>query len=82
MSQLRVRLENCIRTILDLENGIREKHTDIFDTEFVTLKDYLTRLDQLNLAEDDVTELEKITAHFLTELGRNTIWQKSCNLLQ
>ena len=39
-----------------------------FDQELNTLKDYLHQVDQMNLAEEDVTRLEKATATFLAEL--------------
>lgn len=69
MSTLQIRLKNCIQTILDLEPdmraGIWGRH---FDEEFSTLKDYLQRVDRMNLAEDDVQRLENATASFLAEL--------------
>ncbi|EFL85706.1 hypothetical protein HMPREF1022_00322 [Desulfovibrio sp. 6_1_46AFAA] len=69
MSTLQIRLKNCIQTILDLEPdmraGIWGRH---FDEELSTLKDYLQRVDRMNLAEDDVQRLENATASFLAEL--------------
>ena len=69
MSTLQIRLKNCIQTILDLEPdmraGIWGRH---FDEERSTLKDYLQRVDRMNLAEDDVQRLENATASFLAEL--------------
>ena len=69
MSTLQIRLKNCIQTILDLEPdmraGIWGRH---FDEELSTLKDYLQRVDRMNLAEDDVRRLENATASFLAEL--------------
>ena len=68
MSTLQIRLKNCIQTILDLEPdmraGIWGRH---FDEELSTLKDYLQRVDRMNLAED-VQRLENATASFLAEL--------------
>ena len=69
MSTLQIRLKNCIQTILDLEPDMRAaiwgRH---FDEELSTLKDYLQRVDRMNLAEDDVQRLENATASFLAEL--------------
>ena len=69
MSTLQIRLKNCIQTILELEPDMRAgvwgRH---FDQELSTLKDYLHQVDQMNLAEEDVTRLEKATATFLAEL--------------
>lgn len=39
-----------------------------FESELETLKEYLSRIEQLSLAEDDVLRLEKATANFLEEL--------------
>ena len=69
MSTLQIRLKNCIQTILDLEPdrraGIGGRH---YDEELSTLKNYLQRVDRMNLAEDDVQRLENATASFLAEL--------------
>ena len=73
MSTLQIRLKNCIQTILELEPDMRAgvwgRH---FDEELSTLKDYLHQVDQMNLAEEDVTRLEKATATFLAELRLST----------
>ena len=69
MSTLQIRLKNCIQTILDLEPDMRaEIWGRHFDEELSTLKDYLRRVDRMNLAEDDVQRLENATASFLAEL--------------
>lgn len=69
MSTLQLRLKNCIQTILELEPdmraGIWGRH---FDEELSTLKEYLQRVDTMDLAEDDVQRLESATAVFLSEL--------------
>ena len=76
MSTLQIRLKNCIQTILDLEPdmraGIWGRH---FDEELSTLKDYLQRVDRMNLAEDDVQRLENATASFLAELRLSRMGQ-------
>ena len=69
MSTLQIRLKNCIQTILDLEPDMRAGIWGrYFDEELSTLKDYLQRVDRMNLAEDDVQRLENATASFLAEL--------------
>ena len=39
-----------------------------FDSELNSLKDYLSQVDQMDLAEEDVQRLENATATFLAEL--------------
>ena len=82
MSQLKLRLKNCIQTILELEKGIRENRPEVFDSDFITLKNFLEQIDHITLVEEDVTQLENITVQFLTALSKNTIWKKTCNILQ
>lgn len=82
MSLLQLRLKNCIQTILDLEPGLRQRRADIFDSDFIRLKNYLECVEKLNLAEEDVRRLEDVTSVFLTELGRGANWSSTCGLLQ
>ncbi|MDR2851005.1 MAG: hypothetical protein LBV65_03085 [Desulfovibrio sp.] len=69
MSTLQIRLKNCIQTILEFEtelnSGIWRRH---FNEEFSILKDYLQRIDLIELVEDDVRRLEAATDSFLSEL--------------
>ncbi len=69
MSILRIRLKNCIQTILEFEPDMRA-HNGLcsFENEFSSLKTYLRRIDQMELAEEDVLELENVTSDFLAEL--------------
>ncbi|MBB5143883.1 hypothetical protein [Desulfovibrio intestinalis] len=69
MSKLQVRLKNCIQTILELEPDMKAGVWGrYFDMELSSLKDYLSQVDQMDLAEEDVKRLENATATFLSEL--------------
>lgn len=71
MSILQLRLKNCIQTILDLEPDMRSGTWGrCFGEELSTLREYLERIDRMDLAEDDVCRLESATAAFLAELSR------------
>ena len=66
---LHVRLKNCLQTILELEPDMSSLHLRTeFRTELETLKEYLNRVEDLDLAEEDVLRLERATANFLDEL--------------
>ncbi len=68
-SLLHVRLKNCLQTILELEPDMSSLHLRTeFRTELETLKEYLNRVEDLDLAEEDVLRLERATANFLDEL--------------
>ncbi len=68
-SLLHVRLKNCLQTILELEPDMSSLHMRTeFRTELETLKEYLNRVEDLDLAEEDVLRLERATANFLDEL--------------
>lgn len=69
MSQLHVRLKNCLQTILELETDMASlQMRSEFHAELETLKEYLNRIENIPLAEDDVLRLERATASFLDEL--------------
>ena len=69
MSTLQVRLKNCIQPILELEPDMKAGVWGrYFDMELSSLKDYLSQVDQMDLAEEDVKRLENATATFLSEL--------------
>lgn len=68
-SLLHVRLKNCLQTILELEPDMSSlRMRTEFRTELETLKEYLNRVEDLDLAEEDVLRLERATANFLDEL--------------
>ena len=69
MSTLQILLKNCIQTILELEPDMKAGVWGrYFDSELSSLKDYLSQVDQMELAEEDVQRLENATATFLAEL--------------
>lgn len=80
MSILQLRLKTCIQTILELEPQILKDGAD-YDKEFSFLKNYLKRVDHLDLLEDDVARLENQTSIFLAELERSSRWRKNYPIL-
>ncbi|MBD5538765.1 MAG: hypothetical protein HDQ94_02025 [Desulfovibrio sp.] len=75
MSRLQIRLKNCIQTILELEPGMRAAGAGpSFDEDFASLKTFLSRIDSMNLAEEDVRRLEGVTGTLLAELGLSRRW--------
>lgn len=68
MGNLQIRLKNCIQTILDLEPAISATNGIFFEEDFVSLKHYLGHVDKMDLAEDDVLQLEKATSEFLADV--------------
>lgn len=75
MSRLQIRLKNCIQTILELEPDMRASGAGrSFDEDFASLKTFLSRIDSMNLAEEDVQRLEGVTDTLLTELGLSRRW--------
>lgn len=75
MSRLQIRLKNCIQTILELEPGMRAAGAGTsFDEDFASLKTFLSRIDSMNLAEEDVRRLEGVTGTLLAELGLSRRW--------
>lgn len=68
-SHLYIRLKNCLQTILELETDMASlQMRNEFQAELETLKEYLNRIENISLAEDDVLRLERATANFLEEL--------------
>lgn len=64
-----IRITNCLQTILELEPELArlELDTSLMD-EFVYLKEFLERIDRVDLSEEDVERIERATANFLAEL--------------
>lgn len=69
MSILQIRLKNCLQTILDLQPSMRKFYHVSFADDFSQLKSYLMRIDNMELAEEDVARLENMTSEFLREVG-------------
>lgn len=68
MSTLQIRLKNCLQTILELEPEMHENGEDSFDHEFSSIKAFLTHVDQMDLAEEEVQWMENVTVIVLSEL--------------
>ena len=66
---LMFRITNCLQTILELEPQIEklELGKDLLK-EFEHLKAFLSKVDHIDLQEDDVERIESATASFLDEL--------------
>ncbi|MDE5831903.1 MAG: hypothetical protein K2H64_02785 [Desulfovibrio sp.] len=78
MSVLRIRLKNCIQTILDLEPAMRKNGESGFDEDFSRLKSFLNHIDEMELGEDDVSRLETAASSFLKELSRSSYIFEPC----
>lgn len=66
---LMLRVSNCLETILELESEL--KRIDMGKTlidEFDVLKDFLSRMSNIEVCEEDVERIEAATANFLEEL--------------
>lgn len=64
-----IRITNCLQTILDLEPELEKlKLGKSLLDEFVFLKQFLEKIDRVDLSEDDVERIEHATANFLDEL--------------
>lgn len=75
MSRLQIRLKNCIQTILELEPGMRATGASRnFEEDFASLKTFLSRIDSMNLAEEDVLRLEGVTDTLLAEFRLSPHW--------
>lgn len=63
------RIANCLETILELESELEkiELGKSLLE-EFGVLKDFLAKIDRVDLNEDDVERVEAATANFLDEL--------------
>jgi hypothetical protein len=63
------RISNCLQTILDLEPELEriELGKSLLE-EFAVLKDFLLKIDTVELSESDVERVEVATANFLEEL--------------
>jgi hypothetical protein len=63
------RISNCLQTILELEPELEkiELGKSLLE-EFSVLKDFLQKIDTVDLSEADVERVETATANFLEEL--------------
>ncbi len=71
INRLNIRLKNCLQTIIELEPDFQElRMCGEFEIELGTIKAYLNKIEDLDLAEEDVIRLEHATANLLDELRR------------
>ena len=66
---LHVRLKSCLQTILDLEPQLEVLDKSVvLKADLFRLKRYMRQVDSMNLEEEDVFRLERVTEHFLCAL--------------
>lgn len=66
---LRLRLVNCLQTIIDLEPDLEQLDlVEKLDKEIKVLKTVINRIDQFRVEEEDVLRVEEATSVFLQEL--------------
>jgi hypothetical protein len=64
----RLRVENCIGTIIDVHKSVSQPYGDLeFLSQFEKLKKVVTRMDMSNVSECDVLMVEKATNALLGE---------------
>lgn len=66
---LQSRLANCLETIIELERHLeRLEFGHVLLSEFTQLKDFMEKIDQVAVNEEDVRRIEAATSHFLDEI--------------
>lgn len=66
---LRMRLTNCLQTILDLEPELDKLElSEMLRQEYTVLRSFMDTVDQVELHERDVRRIEEATESFLQEL--------------
>jgi len=68
-THLASRLQNCLVTILELEDALGQTHLGpALQKEFTVLKEVVQRLESVAVEEKDVCRIEAATGRFLAEL--------------
>ncbi|WP_031485217.1 hypothetical protein [Maridesulfovibrio frigidus] len=68
-SNLVVRLNNCLETILELEQALEKLDLNRnFLEELELLKAFMEKIEKVQVTEDDVLRIESATGNFLDEL--------------
>jgi len=68
-SVLHFRLSNCLQTILELEGDLeRLQLGHVLLSEFSQLREFMDRIEMVEIDEEDVRRIEAATANFLEEL--------------
>ncbi len=66
---LTARVSNCLQTILDLEPDLeRLQMGHVLIKEFNVLKSFLSKVERIEIEEQDVRRIESATENFLREL--------------
>ncbi len=66
---LQSRLLNCLETIIELERYLeRLELGHVLLSEFGQLRDFMDKINQVDVSEEDVCRIEAATSHFLEEL--------------
>lgn len=68
MNVLKIRLRNCLQTILELQPAMRKLYRTNFAEDLRRLQKYIDLIDGMNLEEEDVARLESLTADFIKEV--------------
>ena len=84
---LRLRLNNCLETILELEQELEKLDLSRnFIQELELLKGFMDKLSKIQVSEDEVERIESATGNFLKELklplGERDLPQKMFTRLQ
>lgn len=68
-SVLQSRLMNCLETIIELERQLKRLELGhVLLSEFNQLREFMDKIDQVAVNEEDVRRIEAATSHFLQEL--------------
>ncbi|WP_432736349.1 hypothetical protein [Maridesulfovibrio sp. FT414] len=66
---LRIRLNNCLETILELEQELEKLDLSRnFIAELEVLKGFMSKMEKIQVSEDEVARIESATGNFLQEL--------------
>ncbi len=66
---LHLRLSSCLETVLEVQRTLTDSGLDIdLVVRLTDLKDMLHNMDELNVAEKDVSDMESATNHLLEAL--------------
>lgn len=68
MNILKIRLRNCLQTILELQPAMRKLYRANFAEDLCSLQKYIDLIDGMNLEEEDVERLEALTETFIREV--------------
>lgn len=68
-AELKLRLQSCLQTILELRNELDAMPFGIeFMPEIGSLEEFLSRIDHVQINEPEVLRIEQATGKFLSEL--------------